>query len=65
MRALDVRVGNEEITLKPGEHVFIPMREVHRLENPGQDELEIIEVQLGDYFGEDDIERIEDDFGRS
>jgi len=60
-----VRVGNEEITLKPGEHVFIPMREVHRLENPGQDELEIIEVQLGDYFGEDDIERIEDDFGRS
>ncbi|MDK2781484.1 MAG: mannose-phosphate guanylyltransferase / mannose-6-phosphate isomerase [Archaeoglobi archaeon] len=59
-----VRVGDEEKILRPGEHVFIPLREIHRLENPGDEELEIIEVQLGDYFGEDDIERIEDDFGR-
>ena len=37
---------------------------MHRLRNPGPDELEVVEVQVGDYLGEDDIERLEDDYGR-
>ena len=41
------------------------METPHRLENPSDDELvEVIEVQVGDYFGEDDIIRLQDDFGR-
>lgn len=59
-----VRVGDKEFTLRRGETTFIPVREVHRIENASDETLEIIEVQLGDYLGEDDIERIEDDFGR-
>jgi mannose-6-phosphate isomerase-like protein (cupin superfamily) len=42
----------------------IPLGAVHRLENPGSEPLHIIEVQFGDYLGEDDIERFADDFGR-
>ena len=38
---------------------------MHRLENPGTEDIHLIEVQTGDYFGEDDIERIEDVYGRS
>ena len=59
-----VRVGEKETLLKPGEHVFIPLGTVHRLENPGKIPLEVIEVQVGEYLGEDDIVRIEDDFKR-
>ncbi|MCD6450213.1 MAG: cupin domain-containing protein [Thermotogaceae bacterium] len=59
-----VRLGNKELILKPGDHVYIPKKEVHRLENPGEEVLEVIEVQVGDYLGEDDIVRIEDDFKR-
>jgi mannose-6-phosphate isomerase-like protein (cupin superfamily) len=40
------------------------MGSVHRLENPGKIDLEVIEVQIGDYLGEDDIERLEDDYKR-
>ena len=45
-------------------HTYIPKGAVHRLENPGTEELELIEVQLGDYLGEDDIVRLEDRYGR-
>jgi mannose-6-phosphate isomerase-like protein (cupin superfamily) len=48
-----------------GEAVDIPMRAAHRIECVGDTDLVFIEVQHGDYFGEDDIERLEDDFGRS
>ena len=41
------------------------MKEIHRIENVGYNLLEIIETQVGDYLGEDDIIRYEDDFGRS
>jgi mannose-6-phosphate isomerase-like protein (cupin superfamily) len=53
-------------TLRPetGQAVNIPLRAWHRIENPGRENLVFIEVQTGDYFGEDDIERKEDDFGR-
>ena len=44
---------------------YIPLGEVHRLENIGSIPLEIIEIQTGDYIGEDDITRIEDEYGRS
>jgi mannose-6-phosphate isomerase len=54
----------EELRLRAGEAVDIPRGAVHRVENPGLRDLAFIEVQTGDYFGEDDIERLEDDFGR-
>jgi mannose-6-phosphate isomerase len=48
-----------------GDAVDIPCGSAHRIESIGDDELVFIEVQHGDYFGEDDIERLEDDFGRA
>jgi mannose-6-phosphate isomerase len=45
--------------------VNIPCGSAHRIENPGTVDLSFIEIQTGDYFGEDDIERLEDDYGRS
>lgn len=59
-----VTVGEREIPLKPGQSVDIPKGEVHRIMNPGGVPLVFIEVQMGDYFGEDDIIRLEDDYGR-
>jgi len=50
--------------LKANESTFIPVGCVHRLENCYDHNLKIIEVQTGDYLGEDDIERIEDDYLR-
>jgi mannose-1-phosphate guanylyltransferase / mannose-6-phosphate isomerase len=47
------------------ESIYIPIGAVHRLENPGKIVLELIEVQTGSYFGEDDIIRLEDDYQRS
>jgi mannose-6-phosphate isomerase len=55
----------EEIALTAGQAVDIPRGARHRLENPGPEKVVFIEVQTGDYFGEDDIERFEDDFGRA
>ncbi len=59
-----IRVDDKEFYLRKGESTFIKAGIKHRLSNPGTIPLEIIEVQLGDYVGEDDIERFEDDFGR-
>ena len=59
-----VRIGEKEILLRPGESTFIPAGVVHRLENPGKVVLEVIETQIGEYLGEDDIVRFADDFGR-
>jgi len=55
--------GEERVRL--GEAVDIPVGSAHRVENPGADLLVFIEVQRGDYLGEDDITRLEDDFGRA
>jgi mannose-6-phosphate isomerase-like protein (cupin superfamily) len=57
--------GEESVTVGVNEGTFIPVGTVHRLENPGTEPLRVIEVQVGDYFGEDDIVRIEDDWTRS
>lgn len=57
-------VDGKERFLRSGESTFIPSGFTHRIENPGKLPLEIVEVQIGEYLGEDDIERFEDDFGR-
>jgi mannose-1-phosphate guanylyltransferase/mannose-6-phosphate isomerase len=57
--------GDEIFLLNTNESTYIPIGAKHRLENPGADLLEIIEVQSGSYLGEDDIVRYADDFGRS
>lgn len=55
----------DRIHLSVGTGVFIPQGSVHRLENPGPEILRIIETQIGSYTGEDDIERLEDAYGRA
>lgn len=59
-----VRIGDQESVLQANQSAWIPVATLHRLENPGSDDLHLIEVQTGDYFGEDDIERFEDVYGR-
>jgi mannose-1-phosphate guanylyltransferase/mannose-6-phosphate isomerase len=54
----------KEVLVHEGESFFVPKGKLHRLENPGKIPLEIIEVQIGEYVGEDDIVRVEDDFRR-
>jgi mannose-1-phosphate guanylyltransferase/mannose-6-phosphate isomerase len=56
--------NSEQLTLGSGESVDIAFGDIHRVQNQGNDDVVFIEVQLGDYFGEDDIERFEDDYGR-
>ena len=62
-RAL-VTLNDKEILLKKGMSVDIPAGSAHRIKNTGLENLVFIEIQQGDYFGEDDIERLEDDFGK-
>jgi mannose-6-phosphate isomerase len=59
-----VTIDGNEILLSDGESVDIPHEAAHRIENIGDTQLTFIEVQMGDYFGEDDIHRLEDDYGR-
>jgi mannose-6-phosphate isomerase len=60
-----VLVDGQETVLGVGMAVDIPVTAAHRIENDGRTDLVFIEVQHGDYFGEDDIVRLEDDFGRA
>jgi mannose-6-phosphate isomerase len=60
-----VTLGEAEVALKRGESANIPCGTAHRILNSGAAPLTFIEVQTGDYFGEDDIERMADDFGRA
>jgi mannose-1-phosphate guanylyltransferase/mannose-6-phosphate isomerase len=57
--------GTKVLTLNENESAYIPQGQRHRLENPGDDPLNIIEVQCGEYVGEDDIVRIDDVYGRT
>lgn len=64
-------VGDAEVllddvthTLAAGEHIYIPLRAKHRVKNPGGTPMVFIEVQTGTYFGEDDIVRLDDHYGR-
>jgi len=59
-----VTVGNRSWEVREGSFVEIGVGEIHRMHNAGAAPLVFFEVQIGDYLGEDDIVRIEDDFGR-
>lgn len=59
-----VTIHKEEIPVCAGQSVDIPQGAWHRIMNSGNENVVYIEVQRGDYFGEDDIERLEDDYGR-
>lgn len=59
-----VTLDGREIALSSGDAVDIPLGAAHRIENPGGEKLVVIEIQRGSYFGEDDIVRLQDDFGR-
>ena len=59
-----ITCGDKIYNLEKNQSTYIPKGEVHRLENQGAVDLEIIEVQTGDYLGEDDIIRLEDDYQR-
>jgi mannose-1-phosphate guanylyltransferase/mannose-6-phosphate isomerase len=56
--------GDQVLLLNENQSTYIPIGVKHRLENPGSEPLEMIEVQSGDYLGEDDIVRFEDHYGR-
>ena len=58
------QINNNFIDLKPDINVFININDKHRLINDSNEDLIIIELQTGSYFGEDDIIRYEDDYGR-
>lgn len=60
----EVTNGDQMLTVRPNESTYIPMGSVHRLENKGRIDLVMIEVQVGEYTGEDDIVRLEDSYGR-
>ena len=59
-----VTLDGNELLVTSGESIDIAVGAAHRVENPEDSQLVFIEIQTGDYFGEDDIVRIEDDFGR-
>ncbi len=60
----DITCGDKVFRLGEDESTYVPIDTPHRLHNPGTEPLEIIEVQSGDYLGEDDIVRLEDSYGR-
>jgi len=59
-----VTKGDEEVCLKPNESIYIPIGELHRIENPGKIDLVFLEIQVGEYLEEDDIVRLDDDYNR-
>ena len=60
-----VTVDEKVVLLAPNESTYVPVGAKHRLENPGRVPLTLIEVQCGDYVGEDDIVRFDDIYGRA
>ena len=60
-----ITINDETKEVQENESIFVPLGCIHRIENATEEMLKIIEVQSGDYIGEDDIVRLEDDFGRS
>lgn len=61
----EITNGDQVVTLTENQSTYIPQGQTHRLANPGKTSLEIIEVQSGNYLGEDDIVRFEDTYGRN
>ncbi len=60
----EVQIGEKTSIVRSNESIYIPIGELHRLTNPGKIDLVIIETQVGDYLGEDDIVRYDDSYGR-
>ena len=60
----EITCGDKTMLLHENQSTYIPLGEIHRLANPGKIPLEIIEIQSGDYLGEDDIVRLDDQYGR-
>ena len=60
-----VTLDGREVELAPGQALEVPAGTAHRIESIGERTLVFIEVQTGTYFGEDDIERLADDYGRA
>lgn len=60
-----VTLEGQDHTLAAGQYIDIPIGAAHRIENPGAEKMIFIEVQRGDYLGEDDIVRLQDDYGRT
>ena len=60
-----IHCDGRDYTLSANESTYIPLGAKHRLSNLGAEAVELIEVQIGDYLGEDDIERFDDNYGRS
>lgn len=61
---VEITIGDKKGIYSYGQTVSVPIGTAHRIENTENEDAEIIEVQTGTYFGEDDITRLEDDFGR-
>ena len=59
-----VTLDGQEVRLEEGDTIDVRTGSAHRVENPGAGKLVFIEIQRGTYLGEDDIERLEDDYGR-
>jgi len=57
-------LNDERIPVTKGSTIHVQLHDIHRIENTGDQELVFVEVQTGTYFGEDDIERLQDDYGR-
>ncbi len=60
-----ITLDGREITLSTGGTIDVPIGAAHRIENVGNEKLVFIEIQRGSYLGEDDIERLQDDYGRN
>jgi mannose-1-phosphate guanylyltransferase/mannose-6-phosphate isomerase len=60
----EVTLGDNVRSVHENESIYIPIGSIHRLANPGKIALELIEVQVGSYLGEDDIVRVDDVYGR-
>jgi mannose-6-phosphate isomerase-like protein (cupin superfamily) len=59
-----VQVGNDKHILSRNQSIYIPTGTLHRIHNTNNVNIEIIEIQIGEYLGEDDIKRYEDDYNR-
>ncbi|MAZ79999.1 MAG: mannose-1-phosphate guanylyltransferase/mannose-6-phosphate isomerase, partial [Gammaproteobacteria bacterium] len=59
-----ITIENKEYYLKEKEYIYIPNNTIHRIENIGKEDLIFIEIQLGENLKEEDIIRLEDDYGR-
>ena len=62
---LKVTKGKSESQKKENDYIFIEKEEIHRLENEGDTIAQLVEIQYGDYLGEDDIVRLDDKYGRT